>query len=189
MAKKLNLNPDNIATPLAASLGDLVTLAILSTVGTLIYRTRNAYIHISIVLYKFISVILIPKNAKIEEYIWTHVAILAFYVFVLAPFLAIYSNKNENVRDALFQGWLPIISSLVISSASGVLLEKAIKVYRIIATYQPVINGVGGNLVGIYASRLSTSLHRTSEMGAYVFWAPSKPLNYLKDAFFGKKSE
>ncbi len=124
----------------------------------------------------------------VENYIWIYAVILALYVFVLAPLLAVFISKNEEVRKALFQSWIPVFTSLIISSFSGILLEKAIKVYRIIATYQPVINGVGGNLVGIYASRLSTSLHRTSEMGVFVHWAPSKPLNYLKDAFFGKRS-
>ncbi len=36
-AKKFNINPDNIATPIAASLGDAVTLIILSLVGSFFY--------------------------------------------------------------------------------------------------------------------------------------------------------
>lgn len=31
--------------------------------------------------------------------------------------------------------------------------------------FQPVINGVGGNLVSIQASRLSTALHQQTELG------------------------
>jgi solute carrier family 41 len=38
LSQKLSINPDNIATPIAASLGDLVTLSILATVGTLLYQ-------------------------------------------------------------------------------------------------------------------------------------------------------
>ena len=34
-----------------------------------------------------------------------------------------------------------------------------------IAVFQPVINGVAGNLVGIQASRVSTELHKTSRLG------------------------
>lgn len=37
--------------------------------------------------------------------------------------------------------------------------------YKGIAVYQPVINGVGGNLVSIQASRLSTTLHKESQLG------------------------
>lgn len=35
---KCKINPDNIATPIAASLGDLTTLAILAGIGGLIFR-------------------------------------------------------------------------------------------------------------------------------------------------------
>lgn len=34
-----------------------------------------------------------------------------------------------------------------------------------IAVFQPVINGVGGNLVAVQASRISTSLHRHGPVG------------------------
>lgn len=37
--------------------------------------------------------------------------------------------------------------------------------YRDIAVYQPVINGVGGNLVSVQASRLATELHKDNELG------------------------
>lgn len=34
-----------------------------------------------------------------------------------------------------------------------------------VAVFQPVINGVGGNLVSIQASRLSTALHQQGDLG------------------------
>jgi solute carrier family 41 len=37
ISHKYKINPDNIATPIASSLGDLVTLGILSGVGTFLY--------------------------------------------------------------------------------------------------------------------------------------------------------
>ena len=48
-AHRIKLNPDNLATPLAASLGDLVTLAILSSIGTVFYSTRNSSVQRSCV--------------------------------------------------------------------------------------------------------------------------------------------
>ena len=36
---KYNINPDNVATPIAASLGDLTTLALLSGIATLLYNS------------------------------------------------------------------------------------------------------------------------------------------------------
>ena len=36
---KCKINPDNIDTPIAASLGDLTTLAILASIGGFLFRT------------------------------------------------------------------------------------------------------------------------------------------------------
>ena len=38
LSHKCHVNPDNIATPIAASLGDLTTLAILASIGRFIFQ-------------------------------------------------------------------------------------------------------------------------------------------------------
>ena len=48
----------------------------------------------------------------------------------------------------------------------GTILNQTIKKYPKIASYQPVINGVAGNLVGVHASRLSTNLHQKKKSDA-----------------------
>lgn len=40
-ARKFGVNPDNIATPIAASLGDLITLSILALVSSFFYKNRG----------------------------------------------------------------------------------------------------------------------------------------------------
>ena len=45
-----------------------------------------------------------------------------------------------------------------------------------------------GNLVAIFASRLSTSIHRTSVRGEYPSWTPQKYIYYPYQTFFGKLS-
>lgn len=37
LSRQMNINPDNVATPIAASLGDLTTLALLSWIASLLY--------------------------------------------------------------------------------------------------------------------------------------------------------
>lgn len=37
-SRKVGINPDNVATPIAASLGDLITLALLSGISTGLYQ-------------------------------------------------------------------------------------------------------------------------------------------------------
>lgn len=162
VSTKLNINPDNIATPIAASLGDLVTLTILSFLCTFLYF--------------------------IKEYIWVHVIILVLFT-ALVPVYVYFSYRNEFVKDALCNGWVPIIMAMVISSAGGSIMGFAVNVYADIAIFQPVVNGVGGNLVAIFASRLSTVLHRTGTMGTLASWAPSKWYLYPHDTFFSKKSK
>ncbi|XP_006169836.1 solute carrier family 41 member 3 isoform X6 [Tupaia chinensis] len=44
-ARRLGVNPDNVATPIAASLGDLVTLSILALVSSFFYRYKDAVTH------------------------------------------------------------------------------------------------------------------------------------------------
>lgn len=161
VSKKLNINPDNIATPIAASLGDLVTLTILSFLCTFLYYIR--------------------------EFIWVQVLIVVLYI-VLVPVFVFYAYRNDFVKDALYNGWVPIIMAMAISSAGGSIMGFAVNAYADIAVFQPVVNGVGGNLVAIFASRLSTVMHQTSNMGTMTEWAPTKWYKYPYDTFFNKKN-
>lgn len=45
-------------------------------------------------------------------------------------------------------------------SMGGLILDYTVSNYKGIAVFQLVINGVGGNLAAVQASRISTSLHR-----------------------------
>ena len=59
-----------------------------------------------------------------------------------------------------------------------------------IEAYQPVVNGVGGNLVSICAARLSTEIAREPESwGTWVSWAPKSIFAIPFDTFFSKKSK
>ncbi len=56
---------------------------------------------------------------------------------------------------------------MVISSVGGLMLDHAVARFDGIAVFQPVMNGVGGNLVAVQASRISTHLHsRAPSLGA-----------------------
>jgi len=50
-------------------------------------------------------------------------------------------------------------------SLGGLILDYTISSYKGIAVFQLVINGVGGNLVAVQASRISTSLHKDYHTG------------------------
>lgn len=44
-------------------------------------------------------------------------------------------------------------------------MDLMVSTYRGLAVFQPVINGVGGNLVSVQSSRLSTELHKQTTLG------------------------
>jgi len=115
-SKKNKINPDNIATPIASSLGDMTTVAVLA------YISRWFYGLIGL------------------EKVW--IAPIAMLVFIsLVPLSAYYAYKNKYTNRVLSYGWFPIILAMIISSVGGIILDKAIKVFSGIAPFQPVING------------------------------------------------
>lgn len=47
ISHKINMNPDNLATPLAASIGDVVSLSILSFIASVLYENLGKTFTIS----------------------------------------------------------------------------------------------------------------------------------------------
>uniref|UniRef100_A0A5K1VAK8 Solute carrier family 41 member n=1 Tax=Callithrix jacchus TaxID=9483 RepID=A0A5K1VAK8_CALJA len=139
-ARKLGVNPDNIATPIAASLGDLITLSILALVSSFFYRHKE------------------------NQYL-TPLVCLSFAA--LTPLWILIAKQSPPIVKILKFGWFPIILAMVISSFGGLILSKTIakQQYKGMAVFTPVISGVGGNLVAVQTSRISTYLHMWSTPG------------------------
>nr|XP_042900711.1 solute carrier family 41 member 1 [Parasteatoda tepidariorum] len=133
---KCKINPDNVATPIAASLGDVTTLGFLAAISSYLYQTKDNFFPPALIISIFM--LLIP--------VWVY-----------------FSFKNSFVRQVLYTGWIPVIMALVITSAGGYILEFSVTEFKGLAIFQPVINGVAGNLVAVQASRISTYFHQNSE--------------------------
>ncbi|KZC12518.1 PREDICTED: solute carrier family 41 member 1-like [Dufourea novaeangliae] len=140
LSKRMKINPDNVATPIAASLGDLTTLALLSGIASLLYEA-------------------------IDYAPWIAPTCIAFHI-VATPFWGYIAARNPFTKEILDYGWAPVICAMLISSAGGLILDYTISNYKGIAVFQLIINGVGGNLVAVQASRMSTSLHRERRSSA-----------------------
>ncbi|XP_023241904.1 solute carrier family 41 member 1-like [Centruroides sculpturatus] len=158
LSHRCKINPDNIATPVAASLGDITTLGILALIARELYLT--------------------PDNIVIPA---TVMGILIF----LVPVWIYFAKKNIYTRQLILTGWLPVIAAVAITSAGGYILEIAVKNYEGMAVFQPVINGVGGNLVAVQASRIATYFHQRSKLGTMPS-SSSKLCISPCTAFFGK---
>lgn len=139
-SRYFKINPDNVATPIAASLGDLTTLACLSWLASFFFSTMDKYMYFTVFIIIF-GLLLVP--------IWAWIA----------------STQNEHSHEVLFSGWSPVICAMLISSVGGVILDFTLSKFKGIAVFQLVINGVGGNLVAVQASRISTELHRIGHPG------------------------
>uniref|UniRef100_A0A8C8C3Z5 Solute carrier family 41 member n=2 Tax=Salmoninae TaxID=504568 RepID=A0A8C8C3Z5_ONCTS len=134
-SRKVGINPDNVATPIAASLGDLITLSLLAGISTGLY-----------------------KELEFNDY--ANPLVCAVFV-ALTPLWVLIARRIPSTREVLYSGWEPVIIAMAISSVGGLILDKTVSNpnFAGMAVFTPVINGVGGNLVAVQASRISTYLH------------------------------
>ena len=62
-----------------------------------------------------------------------------------------------------------MVLAMIISSGGGFFLDSAVERYDKLPPFQPVICGVGGNLVAVSASKISTRLHLHNILGSLPF--------------------
>ena len=138
LSRRFNLNPDNVSAPIAASLGDILTLALLSYISAFFYSFRHHTWLSPLVIFQFLA---------------------------LVPLWCCIAYKNPTVRAVVVTGWYPILCAMMISVGAGQILDLATHCYKLMAVFQPVIAGVGGNLVVVQTCRMTTLLGRRSQLG------------------------
>lgn len=123
---------DNISTPIAATLSDLVTLFILGIIGT----------------------VLLPYLSTPAPFI-----LLPLLLITGAGF-AWTTLRNDYVKGLVREGWTPLLAAVTISSATGMVLERCVGRYEGYAILAVSMTGLSGSVGSIHASRLSTILHQ-----------------------------
>lgn len=136
---------------MASSLGDVVTLGILAGCAHLLQ------VHIGKILFFFFFHLFMCYLPDIETSLS---AWLLFFMFGSIPFFGLSVWRNRHVKDLLFSGWTPIVLAMLISSGAGLVLERYVEQYQGLAMFTPILCGLAGNLGSIYASRISTCLHK-----------------------------
>ncbi|PWN50932.1 hypothetical protein IE53DRAFT_386750 [Violaceomyces palustris] len=131
VARRMGGNPDNIASPLAASLGDLLTLTLMGLLASLLAHFEGTF------LATIILAILV-------------VACISFFIV---------TYRNAYVRELLTSGWVPLLVAMFISSGAGLVLDSFVLKYQGFALLAPVMTGLPGACAAIFASRISTALH------------------------------
>lgn len=136
---RFKVNPDNVATPLAASIGDIVSNTVLAVTAQYMYE-------------------------QIQVSLWQPIALICVY-YSLLPLWVFIVWRNKYTKTVLTSGWTPVISALFISGIGGIVLDQAVDYFRGYEVFQPIVNGIGGNLVCVQSSRLATHLHQTAIPG------------------------
>ncbi|KAF6758209.1 solute carrier family 41 member 1 [Ephemerocybe angulata] len=131
VCRKFKLDPDNIAPAVASCLGDLVTLCLVG----------------------FVSTLLLPFLRTPIPFI------IGIAMIVICVICLVYTAKNPHVRAFITQGWSPLFGAMIISSATGIVLDMFVSRYEGFAIMAIVISGLPGAAGSIFVSRLSTSLH------------------------------
>ncbi|GAA5970152.1 hypothetical protein JCM11641_000290 [Rhodosporidiobolus odoratus] len=131
LCRRFNINPDNIATPLASSLGDMITLTIIGILSSL-----------------FIT------------FMGTIISTLVFIALLGAVVVnVVLTFRNAYVQELLTIGWGPLFAAMAISSGSGVVLETYITAYPGFGLLSTALNALSGGAGSIFVSRISTALH------------------------------
>lgn len=88
-SRHCHINPDNVATPIAASLGDITSLALLSWIATVLYEC-------------------------IDKQDWAAPLVISCYILV-TPLWVWIAKKNKYTNDVLYFGWTPVMVAMLIS--------------------------------------------------------------------------
>merc|ERR1712141_965381 len=107
---------------------------------------------------------------------------MVLYYIAIMPTCFMMSKQCKETEIVLFEGWTPVLSAMVISSFGGTILNQTIVRFPKVAAYQPVINGVAGNLVAVNASRISTSLHQQHRENIKRQGTPTRRLHRLSSS-------
>eukprot|EP00440_Ansanella_granifera_P000031 gb/GFBE01000033.1/.p1 GENE.gb/GFBE01000033.1/~~gb/GFBE01000033.1/.p1 ORF type:complete len:509 (+),score=55.76 gb/GFBE01000033.1/:1-1527(+) len=132
MARRFGIDPDNITAPIAGMLGDFCTLGLLSGLATGFWY--------------------LPAP------LFDGLFILLLVYFVVAAICGYYACKSEYTIEIMKYGWYPVLASMMLSACAGTIMERALARFPRMASFSPVMNGGGGNLGSILASKLSTDL-------------------------------
>ncbi|KAI4824615.1 hypothetical protein KUCAC02_013114 [Chaenocephalus aceratus] len=121
-SRKVGINPDNVATPIAAN-------------------------------------------------VWYLSPLVCVFFLALIPLWVVLARRSPQISEVLRSGWQPVLVAMSISSFGGLILDKTVSDpnFKGMAVFTPVMNGVGGNLVAIQASRISTYLHFWSIPGVLPY--------------------
>ena len=108
LSRRCNINPDNVATPIAASLGDLTTLGLLSWIASVLFASKSEQIQLAHL-----------RQSLVFFYDFTFVFFF-FFRYLQFPSLTVFpSCSDQSVAECGHRDWLPAVAAAV-----GVALQQ-----------------------------------------------------------------
>lgn len=124
ICKHFQCDPDNIAIPLAASVGDFVALLL--------------YVLCCNTAYDF----LMFRGPRFAHYsfiaIWSSMGLL---VFLYLPCSALLAAQSKQTARLLYHGWYSILAGMALQTMGGLIMENALQFYPFVPLFQPILNG------------------------------------------------
>lgn len=143
LGPRLGLDADNLAAPVAAGLGDLMTLLLVALAGAGLLSWAEASIPLGPILVLFIAL-------------------------SAGTACGVHAFHQPETRPLLFAGWTPLLGAAALASGSGLVLDSQAHDFPGYANIAPVLAGLAGNCAAILLSRESTRLHYTKCAGAHL---------------------
>lgn len=131
-------DPDGIATSLASSLGDCLTVL------TFIFFTDVFY------------------KQEAHQNFWSYSAIITLFI-VICPILFYGLIKEPNARSLFIQCWPPLILSTLISMVSGFLFDNVNEKFKQTSLLMPMIGGFVGNSISMISNSISINFFRLEQ--------------------------
>lgn len=131
LASQMGNDPDDMATSLAASFGDFITIT------CLIFFTEFFYI-------------------KDYSKLYSIGTIIVMFLFFGTSMYFVFSK--EETRQIALNGWPPLIISMLISLITGTIFESINDRYKQITLLMPLLGGFTGNSASVIISLITTHL-------------------------------
>ena len=143
LCRHYNVNPDNIATPIAASLGDVTTLVLLAYISHWLFEVISGPIkepvhitnpNVNVIVHRGATMDMTPGPEWVQD-------LILILLLALIPLWGYLARTNPHTRNVIVTGWFPVCGAMLLQNAGGLVMERACESFDKLAKFQPVING------------------------------------------------
>lgn len=95
-------------------MGDVCTIAILANVSQWLYDKPDSFVF-------QLSILIV--------------------LLVFSPAFGYFARKNRWTKSVIYTGWSSILGAVIIEQPGGIVMESAFDKFKVMSTFQPLVNG------------------------------------------------